>query len=59
MCAVKGTFVAAFNNCARDNCAKGDLADAQGALKDACAVGAKKKRAVGGRMVRARGALAS
>ncbi|RPD55980.1 hypothetical protein L227DRAFT_636156 [Lentinus tigrinus ALCF2SS1-6] len=58
LCAATSTFVAAYNNCAADNCPVGGLAAAKSAFSDACSAlsGARRRD---GRMVRVRGVLSS
>ncbi|TFK89936.1 lytic polysaccharide monooxygenase [Polyporus arcularius HHB13444] len=58
-CAATGTFVAAYNNCAADNCSAGDLDAAKTAFSDACSALGSARRRSAARMVRARSALSS
>ncbi|KAI0739116.1 glycosyl hydrolase family 61-domain-containing protein [Daedaleopsis nitida] len=57
-CAATGSFVAAYDNCAKDNCPAEDLEAARSALTTACAALARRD-VLARRMVRARGALSS
>ncbi len=59
LCAATGTFVAAYNNCAADNCRAGDLDAAKTAFSDACSALGSARRRSAARMVRARSALSS